>query len=102
MKLTNLRKFKKDLNDINIILGKKKLIVASSAKKNLSGRRSIYTSKKIIKGEKFTLGNIKSVRPGFSLHPKYLKIILGKKSLKNLNPGDRILKKNIKNIPKIK
>lgn len=102
MKLSNLRKFKKDLNEINIILGKKKLIMASSAKKNLSGRRSIYITKKIMKGEKFSLENVKSVRPSFSLHPKYLKIILGKKSLKNFEPGDRILKKNVKNISKIK
>ena len=98
MKLSNLKKFKKDLNDIEIILGKKKLILTESAKKNFSGRRSLYIAKKILKGEKFTLDNLKSVRPGFSLHPKYLKSILGKKSLKNLKAGDRIFKKNIKNI----
>ena len=98
MKLSNLKKFKKDLNDIEIILGKKKLILTESAKKNFSGRRSLYIAKKIAKGEKFTLDNLKSVRPGFSLHPKYLKSILGKKSLKNLKAGDRIFKKNIKNI----
>ncbi len=98
MELSNLRKFKKDLNDINIILGKKKLILSASAKKNLSGRRSLYISKKIMKGEKFTLKNVKSVRPSFSLHPKHLKIILGKTSTKNLKLGDRILKKDIKNV----
>jgi pseudaminic acid synthase len=98
MKLSDLRKFKKDLNDVNIILGKKKLMLSASAKKNLSGRRSLYISKKIMKGEKFTLENVRSVRPGYSLHPKYLKIILGKKSTKNLKLGDRILKKNIKSI----
>ena len=98
MKLSNLKKFKKDLNDIEIILGKKKLILTESAKKNFSGRRSLNLAKKILKGEKFTLNNLKSVRPGYSLHPKYLKSILGKKSLKNLKTFDRILKKNIKNI----
>jgi len=42
------------------------------------------------RGELFTKENIKSVRPGFGLHPKYLKDILGKKADKNLNIGDRI------------
>lgn len=40
--------------------------------------RSLYVSKDIKKGEKFTLENIKSVRPGYGLHPKYLNEILGK------------------------
>lgn len=55
----------------------------------------------IKKGEKFTLDNLKSVRPGLSLHPKYLKVILGKKSLKNFKIGDRILKKDIENLKKL-
>ena len=47
-------------------------------------------SKKILKGEKVTRENIKVVRPGKSLHPKFYKIILGKKAKKNLFLGDRI------------
>lgn len=96
MELSSLKKFKKDLNDINIILGKKKLTLSPSAKKNISGKRSLYVSREILKGERFTLKNVRSVRPSFGLHPKYLKIILGKISLKDLKLGDRILKKNIK------
>ena len=48
MGLSNLTKFKKDLNDINIILGKKELEISSSAEKNINIRRSIYVSKKIL------------------------------------------------------
>lgn len=54
--------------------------------------RSLYVSKDIKKGEKFTLENIKSVRPGFGLHPKYLNEILGKTSLKDYKFGDRVEK----------
>ena len=97
MELSNLKKFKKDLNYINIILGKNKLTISPSAKKNINIRRSLYVSKKVLKGEKFTFSNVRSVRPSFGLHPKYLKTILGKKSLKDLDPGDRINKKYIKN-----
>lgn len=54
--------------------------------------RSLYVSKDIKKGEKFSLENIKSVRPGYGLHPKYLNEILGKTSLKDYKFGDRVEK----------
>ena len=54
--------------------------------------RSLYVSKDIKKGEVFGLENIKSVRPGYGLHPKYLNEILGKTSLKDYKFGDRVEK----------
>lgn len=54
--------------------------------------RSLYISKDIKKGEIFTHENIKSVRPGYGLHPKYLNEILGKTSLKDYKFGDRVEK----------
>ncbi len=52
--------------------------------------RSLYVVKEIKKGEKFTRENIRSIRPGFGLHPKYLPQILGKKACKDLKKGDRL------------
>jgi pseudaminic acid synthase len=95
MELSNLKQFKSDLNNINIILGKKKLILSKSAKKNFSCRRSLYISKNILKGEKLTNDNMKSVRPGFGLHPKYFKKIIGKKIKKNMKFADRVTNKII-------
>lgn len=46
--------------------------------------RSLYISKDIIKGEIFTQDNIRSVRPGYGLHPKYLNKILGKKATQDI------------------
>ncbi len=59
-------------------------------KKNRRFSRSIYVSNTIKKGDAISHDNVKSVRPGYSLHPKYLKTILGKKSKKNFIAGDRI------------
>jgi pseudaminic acid synthase len=60
--------------------------------KNRTYARSLYVSKEIKKGEIFSLENIKSVRPGFGLHPKYLNEILGKTALKDYKLGDRVEK----------
>lgn len=54
--------------------------------------RSLYISKDIKEGEIITLENIKSVRPGYGLHPKYLNDILGKKANKSYKLGDRVEK----------
>ena len=53
-------------------------------------RRSLFISKDIKAGEILTTDHVKSVRPGYGLHPKYLPEILGKKVNKNLKRGMRI------------
>ncbi len=51
--------------------------------------RSLYVAKNIKAGEKFTEENVRSVRPGFGLHPKYLPEVLGKTAARDLNMGER-------------
>jgi sialic acid synthase SpsE len=43
----------------------------------------------IKEGELITEKNVRSVRPGFGMHPKYLPEVLGKKATQNFNKGDR-------------
>ena len=52
--------------------------------------RSLYVAESIYKGDIVSEATIKSVRPGFSLHPKHLPEILGKKAKRNLKKGERI------------
>lgn len=49
--------------------------------------RSLFIVEDIKKDEIFTTNNIKSIRPGNGLHPKYINQILGKKSKRNLKRG---------------
>jgi pseudaminic acid synthase len=51
--------------------------------------RSLYIAEDIHEGDVFTEKNIRSVRPGFGAHPKLLKDILGTKSNKNWEKGER-------------
>ena len=62
--------------------------------KQKSGRvfsRSLYVVKDIKKGELITEENVRTIRPGFGMHPRFLSKILGQKSPKNLVKGDRFL-----------
>jgi len=52
--------------------------------------RSLYFVKDIDEGQKITIDNVKSIRPGFGLHPKYLNSIIGKKVNKDFKKGDRV------------
>ncbi|MBU3848353.1 MAG: pseudaminic acid synthase [Candidatus Acinetobacter avistercoris] len=51
-----------------------------SEEENVKFRRSLYAVKNIIAGEEITKDNIKSIRPGFGLPPKYHDVIIGKKA----------------------
>ena len=53
--------------------------------------RSLYVAKDIKKGEVITEDNVRSVRPGYGLAPKYLPEILGKRVNMDLERGTRML-----------
>ena len=50
-------------------------------------KRSIYVSNDIKIGDLFSEGNLKIIRPGHGLEPKYYKQIVGKKAIRNLKKG---------------
>ena len=61
--------------------------------KQIKGRqfsRSLYVVSDIEEGEIITEDNVRSIRPGHGLHPRYLKNILGKKAKLNLEAGTRL------------
>lgn len=49
--------------------------------------RSLFVVEDMEKGDVITEDNVRSIRPGFGLHPKYLKEILGKKVNQDLIKG---------------
>lgn len=57
---------------------------------SLQFRRSIYAAKDIKKGEIYTPKNIRIVRPGYGMKPKYYNGLLGKPAEKGFKFGDPI------------
>jgi len=61
--------------------------------KQIKGRdfcRSLYVVEDIKAGEVITKKNVRSIRPGFGLHPKYYNSIIGKKLKSSINKGSRL------------
>ena len=52
--------------------------------------RSLYIVKDVKKDEIVTEKNVKSIRPGFGLHPKYYNEIIGKKFVNDFEKGTRM------------
>lgn len=51
--------------------------------------RSLYVIKDVKAGDIISEENVRSIRPGFGLHPKYLKDVIGKKFAKDCERGER-------------
>lgn len=79
-----------DIRNIKKALGKVSYKLTEKQKKSRERGRSLYVSKDISKGETFNENNIKSVRPGYGLHPKYFNEIIGKRASRDLKYGDAL------------
>lgn len=66
------------------LLGKDYFYRNKSENKSKVFRRSIFAIKDIKKGEKFSRENIRVIRPGYGLPPKYFDKLLNKKSPTNI------------------
>lgn len=68
-------------------LGEVKYGPTEKEKASLKFRRSIYVAKDIKTGDIFTKENIRVVRPGYGLEPKYYEVLLGRKANKDIKAG---------------
>jgi len=80
----------KKIRNTEKALGSVTYSLSDKQKKGKDFSRSIYIIKDINIGNIITSQHIKSIRPGFSMHPKFLNEIIGKKVKRNLKFGDRV------------
>ncbi|AFV24563.1 pseudaminic acid synthase [Methanolobus psychrophilus R15] len=77
----------KAVRDTEKALGEVTYELTEKAKKSRDFSRSLFVVEDINTGEKFTEKNIKSIRPGFGLHTRFLTEILQKKARKDIKKG---------------
>ena len=61
-----------------------------SETQNLIFRRSIYFVKGLKKGQKISEQDIRRIRPGYGLAPKYFDDLIGRELVVDVNPGDAV------------
>ncbi len=85
--INEFKEMVKAVRDTEKLLGRVDYAMNEKKRKSREFSRSLFVVKDIKKGEILTEKNVRSVRPGFGLHPKYLKDILGKKATVDLKRG---------------
>lgn len=78
-----------------LALGQIQYGVQKAEEKSTLFKRSIFVSKDIAQGEVFSADNLRIIRPGTGLPPKFMDSILGKKANKNLKAGTPLTWENI-------
>ncbi|MDT7831120.1 pseudaminic acid synthase [Flavobacteriaceae bacterium S356] len=76
------------VRDAEKLLGKVSYELSEKVQKNKKFARSLFVVKDGKKGETITEDHIRSIRPGYGLHPKHYKEVLGKKFTKDVERGD--------------
>lgn len=84
-----------DSKDAFLSLGKINYERNELEKSSMRFRRSIYATKDIQEGEAFSKDNIKVIRPGFGIAPKFFPELLLKKSCRSYKLGQPIHTKEI-------
>lgn len=77
----------KSVREVEKALGEVSYELTDNIKKSREFSRSLFIIKDTKQGEKLTEENVRSIRPGFGLLPKYLSKIIGRKAKKDIKKG---------------
>lgn len=90
MPIDDFKQMVQDIKNAKEIYGSVSYGLHGGEKENIMFQRSLFAVKDIYKGEIFTKDNIRSIRPGYGMKPKYYKEVLGKFSLRDVKYGEPI------------
>lgn len=88
----NVEEFTEMVNAVReaeVAVGEVTYTLTSKQEKGRMFSRSLYVAEDMKAGDVITEQNVRSVRPGYGLHPKYLNQIIGKVLKVDLNKGTR-------------
>lgn len=89
MEISEFAAMVKSIRNVEKALGKVAYPTDPSKVKGREFSRSLYVAEDVKAGDVVTEKNVRSVRPGYGLHPKFLPEVLGKKFVKDCQRGER-------------
>lgn len=88
----------KNIRNAEKAIGRIRYGTTMDEEKSIVFRRSIYAVSDIDVGEYFSEENIKSIRPGYGVAPKYYFSLIGSRSKRKIKRGEPILMDDIKGL----
>lgn len=87
MEPEELKALVKDVRAAELAIGTVSYGATQQEQGNLKFRKSIFISEDIKKGERLTEHNIRVIRPGYGVEPKYYQTVLGQTALEDMKRG---------------
>ena len=87
MEPNEFKQMVKSIREVEKALGTVNYSLSEKVKKSPKLGRSLFVVKEIKKGEEFTEENVRSIRPGYGLHPRHIDDIIGHKSSTEIKKG---------------
>ncbi|MGK9476880.1 pseudaminic acid synthase [Melioribacter sp. OK-6-Me] len=84
---SEFKKMVEDIRNAEKALGKATFEINEKVKKSRTFARSLFAVKDIKEGELLTEENVRSIRPSYGLHPKFLKQVVGRKAKTYIKKG---------------
>lgn len=82
-----LKAMVKSIREVEKALGTVSYELTEKMKKSREFSRSLFVIKDVKEGEAFTEKNIRSIRPGYGMHTRYFKDVIGKKANRDILKG---------------
>ena len=87
LEIEEMKLLVRECNTAYQALGEVRYNTQEQEKKSLQFRRSLYITEDMKKGDVLTEKDMRSIRPGLGLPPKYYEVLLGKKVAKDVKRG---------------
>lgn len=87
MEPAEFRSMVQDIRQAETAIGHVNYEVTEDEKENIIFRRSLFVVEDIKKGERITEQNVRVIRPGYGMAPKYYDIVMGQTALKDIKRG---------------
>ena len=95
MTMSEFKELVENIRRTERIMGSGVYSLSETENSGKKGRRSLYVVKPMKRGDIFTSENVRSIRPGFGMQPKYLDDILGKKATCDIEYGTALTKEMV-------